>query len=164
LQHGGHQCLSRLDIQGAKWVPLSRKTGNAKSHEMFTSLLATSNRSVPSASFLSEGNFPICHWRLLVTKLKKAEMFRRIQNMETTVCGCSGMKPWGTLSELLHDAHNKITHNVVYDFLGEEWYLEWKHITVAFIGQTYVSEEMLTKEGEIYINGIILTNHKRQKL
>lgn len=69
-----------------------------------------------------------------------------------------------TLGDILHDAHNKITHNVVYDFLGKDWYLEWKHITVAFVGQTYDSEEMLTKEGEIYINGIILTNHKRQKL
>ena len=118
-------------------------------------VIARPLQSAGPASFLSEGKFPFCHWGLLVTKFKEVEMSRRIRNVENTVRDPSRAKPWGTLFELCRDAHDKNTYNVEYDFEGEEWYLEWKHISVAFIGNTDVSDEKLAEEGESHIDRII---------
>src|SRR5947207_6055948 len=103
-------------------------------------------------SFLSDGKFPLCHWGLLVTKVKRTEMCNRMRSLENVAHGVSDIKPWGTMFELQRDSHNKNTHNVIYNFEGEEWYIEWKHILMAFIGTTNFSDNRLTKEGEIIIN------------
>jgi hypothetical protein len=136
----------------------NRKRKNSRHRNVY--IIARPLQIAGRASFLSDRKFPFCHWGLLVTKTKPVEMSWRIRNIENTVRDRSSTKPWGTLFELCRDPYNKNTYNVGYGFLVEEWYLEWKHISMAFIGNTKVSDEMLVDEGEIHINTIMLTNHQ----
>jgi hypothetical protein len=97
-------------------------------------------------SFSSDGKFPICHWGLFVTDSRHADVTSRwLKYRETR--NPVDLPPRGTLFELVRSPDYKNSHNKTPNFGPEEWEAEWGCAFIQYIGDTIVSDQDLSAEG-----------------
>jgi hypothetical protein len=121
----------------------ARKSGKLKKKsERAVYIFARSLKLAGRAGFLSDGKLPLCHWGMLVSKYNKDELKKRFERLDP-----SKAESWGTFIELNRNPENKITHNMIRNFSAEEWYNEWKFISMVFIGETELLDVTLCEEG-----------------
>jgi hypothetical protein len=94
-------------------------------------------------SFVSDGILPLCHWAMLVSKTKEPDISDKIQTVKRN--GKSGQL--GTLFELVR--HKNDNHAHMNQLFGPiELNTDWRLLSIAYVGVTDLSDEVLEDHGK----------------
>jgi len=93
-------------------------------------------------SFVSDGKFPLCHWAMLVSRSKEGGM---MDKLETVRRGGHGGQ-LGTLFELVRNKSDNTAHMNQY-FGPAQLNSDWRYLSIAYIGVTGLSDEIIEDHG-----------------
>lgn len=130
-----------------------------RKRKRFVYVIARPLKNAGSLDFLSDGKYHLCHWALLVTH-SRPELGTNPKDSLMGAQSSTRRHLQGTLFELCRSP-NGLNFNIVEDFKLEKWWNEWSFVMCKYAGETRVSNQNLSDEGEIYNLSVTLTIYSK---
>jgi hypothetical protein len=128
---------------------VDRAKGRRKKRKRSVYVIARPLKAAGYASFLSDGKFPVCHWGLLVSERTWSEVEAQWKEVLGSLESfrSEDLQLRGTMFELLRVSDCKVKHQKFNNFQLEQWRDEWQSVFFACVGETEVTDDMLSRQG-----------------